>query len=247
MSRNRDFKRLVRRRMRKTGESYTAARAHFVHARAAARRTSTSSSGGSAMMPFEYFTEPAKQALMTAQSEAVMTQSGYIGTRHLLLALSADPESVAGRVLAGLSVRDASLRAALDRLPPEQEPRLDAELAPTERVKRVIEFAFTEARRSDGSRAVGTGELLVSVVLEGSGAGARALSELGVTQERVRAEVERLVAAGLAPEPSEVGPVRPLAQSREVTAVLNSAQRIARQEQAQVLELDHLIRAMAER
>jgi ATP-dependent Clp protease ATP-binding subunit ClpA len=95
---------------------------------------------------------------------------------------------------------------------------------------------------------VGTGQLLVGIVLEASGAGARALAELGVTQERdVRAEVERLAAAGLDQEPSETEPMRPLPQSREFNEVLNTAQRIAREEQAQVLEPDHLVRALAER
>jgi ATP-dependent Clp protease ATP-binding subunit ClpC len=242
MSRDKDFKRLVRRRMRKTGESYTAARAHLVRVKARARRTSATPSGGSAMQPFEYFTEPAKQALTTAQGEAEIARSGYIGTDHLLVALSANPDSVAGRLLTGLGIQDASIRAALDRMPPEQEPQPDAPLGPTEVAKRAIEFAFTEARRSGGSGAVGTGQLLVGIAIEGSGAGARALSELGVTQERVRA-----AAAGLAQEPSETVPVRPLPQSREFNEVLSTAQRIAREEQAQVLEPDHLVRALAER
>jgi ATP-dependent Clp protease ATP-binding subunit ClpC len=199
------------------------------------------------MQPFERFTDPAKKALTVAQQQAADSKRGYIGTGHLLLVLSADPDFVAARVLRDLAVEDAVLRLAIERQPAEEAPREEADLHPTEPVKRAIEFAFTEAKRTDESGNVGTGHLLLGVLLEGSAAGARALVELGVNVERVRADIGRLAAAGLDDEPLAIGARPPLTISREVSDVLNSAHEIARAEQAQTVELDHLVRALGER
>jgi ATP-dependent Clp protease ATP-binding subunit ClpA len=110
MSRDKDFKRLVRRRMRRTGESYTAARAQF--ARTHARRTSATPPGGSAMFPFERFTDQARKALEAAQAEAERGPGRSLGTACLLLGLVADSRSDATRVLHQLGVERQALRAA---------------------------------------------------------------------------------------------------------------------------------------
>jgi hypothetical protein len=41
--------------------------------------------------------------------------------------------------------------------------------------------------------------------------------------------------------------LRPLPQSRELIDLLNAAQRLAREEQAGVLDLQHLVRALSQR
>ena len=247
MSRDSDFKRLVRRRMLKTGESYTTARAHLVHARGPAQRTSPRPTGGSAMQPFERFTVPAMKLLAAVQLEAEQSGQRYLGTGHLLLALSADAECVAARVLRDLGVEHGMVRSAIERQPVEEDPPADAEMHPTESVKRAIEFAFTEAKRTDASNNVGTGHLLLGVLLEGTAAGAQALDELGVSVERVRAALERVAAAGLGENPATSDAALSLPMSGELTSVLQSAHEIARAEQARIVELDHLVRAMQAR
>lgn len=83
--RDRDFKKLVRQRMHKTGESFTAARAQLL-ALPGGRRLA-SHPGGTGMYPFDRFTEPAKDVLVLAQQGAEASGTGYIGTEHLLLGL----------------------------------------------------------------------------------------------------------------------------------------------------------------
>jgi ATP-dependent Clp protease ATP-binding subunit ClpC len=247
MSRDRDFKRLVRRRMLKTGESYTTARAHLAQARVSARRTSPTPRGGSAVQPFERFTDPARKLLAVVQQEAEQSGLMYLGTGHLLLALSADPECVAARVLRGLAVEHGTVRSAVERQPPEEDPTEGADMHPTEPVKRAIEFAFTEAKRTDPSHNVGTGHLLLGVLLEGTATGARALRELGVSVEHVRAALELIAAAGPDETPTTSDAVPTLPMSGDLTSVLQSAYDIARAQQARIVELDHLVRAMQTR
>jgi len=67
VTRNRDFKRLIRARMRRTGESYAIARLQL---RRAGPPPSEATAGGEAMNPFHRFSEPAKQVLTAAQEEA---------------------------------------------------------------------------------------------------------------------------------------------------------------------------------
>jgi ATP-dependent Clp protease ATP-binding subunit ClpA len=236
MSRDKDFKRLVRRRMRKTGESYTAARSHFV--RTHGRRTSPTPSGGSAMFPFERFTEQAKKALTAAQVEAQQTPERPIGTAQLLLGLVADSRSDASRVLRALGIERPELRAAVERQAAEEGDSVQ----PTEPAKRAIEFAFTESKRTDYP-SVGTGHLLVGILLEGSGAAARALIELGVGYEAARAALGRLQA------PVERG-LRNDASAwtieRHLNALISSAQELAVDEKAPSVRIDHLVRAMAQ-
>jgi ATP-dependent Clp protease ATP-binding subunit ClpC len=235
MSRDKDFKRLVRRRMRRTGESYTAARAQF--ARTHARRTSATPPGGSAMFPFERFTDQARKALEAAQAEAERGPGPSLGTACLLLGLVADSRSDATRVLHQLGVERQALRAAVERQTAEEGTAQQ----PTDPAKHAIEFAFTESKRMDYP-SVGTGHLLVGVLLEGGGAGARALADLGVTVERARAELERLQAPI---ERSFRNDASPWTVGRDLNALISSAQEVAGEERAPWVRVDHLLRAMA--
>lgn len=130
MSRDRDFKRIVRRRMRKTGESYTTARAHLAQARNRTGRTSPTPTGGPAVQPFERFTDPAMKLLAVTQQEAEQSGLRYLGTGQLVLALSADPECVAARVLRVLGIEHATVRSAVERQPAEEDPPEGAGLHP---------------------------------------------------------------------------------------------------------------------
>ncbi len=58
-------------------------------------------------------TDPVKAALKQAEAEADAFKHAHIGTEHLLLALLADPESVAGGILARSGLRLDQARAAV--------------------------------------------------------------------------------------------------------------------------------------
>lgn len=60
---------------------------------------------------FDIFTEPAKQAIMAGQDEAIALGHDFMGTEHLLLGLLAASDSTAGRVLADQGVTAEQVRA----------------------------------------------------------------------------------------------------------------------------------------
>jgi ATP-dependent Clp protease ATP-binding subunit ClpA len=238
MPRDRDFKRLVRRRMRKTGESYAAARAQMAGvppgpapAEPAARR------------PFEMLTTSARRVLVIAQEQAGARGARETGTEHLLAGLAAESGGVAARALGAAGVDPGAVAVALGGgrgAPAGAEPRAPA---PSATVHRALELAFAEARAA-GSGFVGTEHLLLGVVAEG-GAGARILAGLGVTEARARSEVERALRAGAAaPAP----PPRPWNKPRghHVEWVLEEALRRALDDpDAVVVGLDHVLAALA--
>ncbi len=68
----------------------------------------------------------------------------------------------------------------------------------TDRAKRVVVLAQVEARRLNHDY-IGTEHLVLGLVAEEEGVAARALSELGISVENLRHEVEAAVGSGAAP------------------------------------------------
>lgn len=246
MTHDRDFKRLVRSRMRKTGESYVSARAHLRRAHAAGRGTSERSGGGP-MYPFERFTDQAKRALTRAQFEAETAKSRSIATTHLLLGLLDDKNSMAvillfrlaPHVLRGLLHDQAQFREAFGRQPAEGPVPESEGLVPSEPVKRAIELAFAEAQLV-GDGTVGTGHLLLGVLRVETSSGARAMAELGITVDEAWAKLRELTASGVVRESSTPERKPP---DRDVTEWMEAAQFLARSEGSASLRIDHLVRA----
>ncbi len=243
MTRDRSFKKVVRARMHRTGEPYTAALASV-------RRTAPPSRppqpGGSDMYPFERFTERAKKVLTLAQEEAERSHHSYIGTEHLLLGLLREEEGVGRQALVALGVDLETTRAKIAAVLGENERTVIQQIIPTSRVKKVIEIAFEEARRL-GVGHVGTEHLLLGLLIEGEGVAAKVLDDMGVTIDRAREEVERLLREG-ASEP--VGPAsREWPAPRllpEVSRLLVRAQANARRRRAEGCGLDDVLEAMVD-
>ena len=65
----------------------------------------------------------------------------------------------------------------------------------TERAQKVLIFSQEEAQQLK-HEAVGTEHLLLGLIREGEGVSARVLNNLGVSLEKVREEVNRLIGPG---------------------------------------------------
>src|SRR5215469_12245923 len=113
MTRDRSFKKVIRARMRRTGESYTAARAQVERTAPPSRPTNR---GGFGVYPFEQFTERARNVLVLAQKEAVASGHSYIGTEHLLIGVLGEEEGLGCIVLKGLGVEMEASRVAIKTL-----------------------------------------------------------------------------------------------------------------------------------
>jgi ATP-dependent Clp protease ATP-binding subunit ClpC len=115
----------------------------------------------------------------------------FIGTEHILLALSLDTDGTAARVLDSFGATYAQLRGAVVRMmglgvePPE------GELAFTGRAQDVIDRARAEASIRDAPQ-VGTEHILLAVVHNPSGAAVRILLELDAEPAAIRSALDRL-------------------------------------------------------
>ncbi len=145
---------------------------------------------------FEKFTERARRVLTLAQEEALRFNHNYIGTEHILLGLVREGEGVAAKVLANLGVDLAKVRSAVEFIIGRGDKAVTGEIGLTPRAKKVIELAVDEARRL-GHQYIGTEHLLLGLVREGEGIAAGVLESLGVSLEKVRAEVTRILSQSM--------------------------------------------------
>ena len=141
---------------------------------------------------FAKFTERARKVLRLAQEEAQRFQHNYIGTEHLLLGLVREGEGVAGKVLTSLGVDLEQVHKAVEDIVGRGDQIVPGEVGLTPRAKKVIELAEDEARLFD-HHSIGTEHLLLGLIREGEGRGARALEGMGVNLEKVRAETLRVL------------------------------------------------------
>jgi hypothetical protein len=148
-----------------------------------------------AIYPFERFTERAKKVLTLAQEEAEGSGHSYIGTEHILLGLLREKDGVAAQALVKLGVDIDMVRRTIESVLSRHERTIIQQIVPTSRVKKVIEHSFEEARRM-GDNYVGTEHMLLGLLAEGEGIAAHVLVDLGATLERVRVEIEQMLAAG---------------------------------------------------
>ncbi len=137
---------------------------------------------------FDKFTERARKVLQLAQEEAQRFNHNYIGTEHILLGLVREGDGVAARVLNNLGIELHKVRSAVEFIIGRGDRMVMGEIGLTPRAKRVIELAVDEARRLN-HHYIGTEHLLLGLVREGEGIAAGVLESLGVSLEKVRAQV----------------------------------------------------------
>jgi len=151
--------------------------------------------------PFARFTDRARRAVLAAQHEAREHRHDHIGTEHLALGMLAEGEGLAARAVEALGIsREAARQALVATLPPpDVEAPVTAEGIPfTQPAKKVLELALREALLL-GHNYIGTEHLLLGLLDEEDGLGARTLSDLGVTREAAERwlvpELQRLAEA----------------------------------------------------
>jgi hypothetical protein len=160
---------------------------------------------------FERFTERARQVVVLAQDEARTLRHNYIGTEHLVLGLLREEEGLAARVLESLDITIEEVRAQVARIVGEGDEVTTGQIPFTPRAKKVLELALREALTL-GHNYIGTEHLLLGLVRENEGVGARILLDFGADAEKIRDQVIRMLSQmGFRPpeDPTEVGEPRP--------------------------------------
>jgi ATP-dependent Clp protease ATP-binding subunit ClpC len=148
------------------------------------------------------FTERTRKVLMLAREEAARLGHEYVGTEHILLGLIRQGEGVGATVLQNLNAELDEIQQRIEETVKKGKAAQTAgpDLPYTSRAKKVLELAMDEARTLRHSY-VGTEHLLLGLLAEAKGIAVQVLGSFGVTLERARAEVRRILGTELTPHP----------------------------------------------
>jgi hypothetical protein len=140
---------------------------------------------------YDRFTPRARAVITASAEEARAAGHGYLGTEHIVLGLLSQPEGLAAKYLEQKTTPE-QLRAAMGEALGPRSDTVPEDLPYTPRGKRAVELSVQEAQRL-GHGYVGTEHLLLGVLAEGHGIGAKILLGLGVEQQGVEEYLVRLV------------------------------------------------------
>ena len=123
---------------------------------------------------FERFTNRARHVVVLAQEEARRLHHNYIGTEHILLGLLGEPDSVAGRVLAGIGMSLEATRGEVTAIVSTGTTARSGHIPFTPRAKKTLELALREALQLQHNY-IGTEHILLGLIREGEGVAAEVL------------------------------------------------------------------------
>jgi ATP-dependent Clp protease ATP-binding subunit ClpA len=148
---------------------------------------------------FERFSDSARRVVVLAQEESRLQHHNYIGTEHILAGLTQIDEGVAAGVLASFEITTERVRAEIVKEvgPGEKTPWGHIPFTPG--AKRILELSLREALQL-GHNYIGTEHVLLGLIREGEGLGAKIVARLGADLDRVR---ERTIEAVLDPSSRE--------------------------------------------
>lgn len=160
------------------------------------------------------FTPRAQQVLVLSRREAKRFGHNYVGTEHLLLGLIKLGQGVAVAALQAMGLDLDTVRYEVEKHSgPGQNMQMEGDPPLTPRVKRVLALAAREARALNYNY-IGTEHLLLGLLREGDGVGARILRSLNVDADAVRNEVMKALDPNyLPPESREETVSAPTASS----------------------------------
>jgi ATP-dependent Clp protease ATP-binding subunit ClpC len=147
------------------------------------------------VIPFEKFTDRAKEVLEAAQEVLLDSKQVQLDTEHVLYGLLAVEDSLAAEVL---KLAGADPDRALDKVKRvmQQRPQVEThggvgQIYITPETARLFDAAFDEAKQM-GDEFIGSEHLLLAFFELREGAGHRLLVSLGLTKEKVYAALKEI-------------------------------------------------------
>jgi ATP-dependent Clp protease ATP-binding subunit ClpC len=141
---------------------------------------------------FERFTDRARRVVVLAQEEARRLSHNYIGTEHILLGLLSEGEGVAAKALEELGIGLDAIRQQVVEIIGRGAQIPGGHIPFTPRAKKVLELSLRESLQL-GHEYIGTEHILLGLIREGEGVAAQVLTRLGVTKDRLQAQVMELL------------------------------------------------------
>ena len=141
---------------------------------------------------FERFTSRARHVVVLAQEEARQLQHNYIGTEHILLGLLGESDGLASRALERFGMSLDGARDEVKAIVGTGKSTPSGHIPFTPRAKKTLELALREALQLHHNY-IGTEHILLGVIREGDGVGARILKQHAADLGTVRATVLELL------------------------------------------------------
>jgi ATP-dependent Clp protease ATP-binding subunit ClpC len=179
---------------------------------------------------FERFTERARNVVVVAQDEARALRHNFIGTEHILLGLLCQQDGLAAHVLTTLGIGVEAMRAQVARIVGTGDEPTSGQIPFTPRAKNVLERALEEALAL-GHNYVGSEHILLGLVREKNGVGARILRDSGLRADTIRDEVIRSLSTAT-PRRASVGGFAPAFALADLAAAIEDAKRSLIEKQA---------------
>lgn len=132
-------------------------------------------------------------ALVTAEAEALALSHNYVGTEHILLALSRNDRSAAGRILRDHGVPPAEITRHTEAIIGSSQEAVEGPLPWSPRARRIAKLAGKHARKM-GCRRIQTGHILLAILQQKDSVAAKILLERHrLDAATIRREVLRTV------------------------------------------------------
>ncbi|MBR2010573.1 MAG: ATP-dependent Clp protease ATP-binding subunit [Clostridia bacterium] len=148
------------------------------------------------------FTEKAQNTLNNALRFARQLGHTYIGSEHILLALTAETDSVAAKLLGKYGITVEKVKNRIEALAGTGSESNVSPADMTPRTKKIIEGSAMEAVKG-GQGYIGTEHLLLSLLAERDAVAVNILEHLGATPDDLCREIITLL--GSAPTPNNHG------------------------------------------
>ena len=149
---------------------------------------------------FERFTEQTRRVVVLAQEEARMLGHNHIGSEHLLLGLLHEQGGTAADVLGSAGITVEAARYQVEELAGPADKSPSGHIPFTQRAKKILELSLREALEQKKSY-IGTEHILLALMHDSAGMGARVLERLGGSLPALRQRVLEAAKAA-APDPA---------------------------------------------
>jgi len=185
---------------------------------------------------FERFTDRARRVVVLAQEEAKMLNHNYIGTEHILLGLIHEGEGVAARALESLGISLEAVRSEVVEIVGHGEEAPTGHIPFTPRAKKVLELSLREALGL-GHNYIGTEHILLGLIREGEGVAAQVLIELGGSLDRVRQQVNQILANASQLQAEQVGGMQSRISQQQAMAMVAGGPGVYQDEPAELVRV----------
>jgi len=150
---------------------------------------------------FERYSENARKVFSIAKQEAQKLRHDHIGTEHLLLGLIEVKQGFAAEILKKENVDLPHTRKLVQEMVTHGQGPEDADysfLPRTQHAQTVFDDAVKEARQLKHN-IIGTEHILLGLLYENQGIGAKVIQSLGLKLDDVRNDVIKFIRQGKQP------------------------------------------------